>query len=83
MQATVNLATETALVRAAMSDEPEGHAERLEGLGKELAQVCLIVSHTSLSAALPAGTPTHCALFPKHVSVITATIFLLQSAHCL
>ena len=39
MQATVNLATETALVRAAMADEPDGHAERLEVLGKELVLV--------------------------------------------
>lgn len=39
MQATVNLATETALVRAAMSDDQDGHAERLEVVGKELAQV--------------------------------------------
>lgn len=39
MQATVNLATETALVRAAMCDEQDGHAERLEVVGKELAQV--------------------------------------------
>ena len=39
MQATVNLATETALVRTAMPDESEGHAERLEGLGRELVQV--------------------------------------------
>lgn len=39
MQATVNLATETALVRAALPDEPDGHAERLEALGKELVQV--------------------------------------------
>lgn len=39
MQATVNLATETALVRAAMSDEQDGHAQRLEVVGKELAQV--------------------------------------------
>lgn len=35
----MNLATETALVRAAMSDEQDGHALRLEVVGKELAQV--------------------------------------------
>ena len=39
MQATVNLATETALIRAAMADESDGHAERLEILGKELVLV--------------------------------------------
>lgn len=39
MQATVNLATETALVRAALADEPDSHIERLEALGKELVQV--------------------------------------------
>lgn len=41
LQATVNLATETALVRAALSDveESDGHAHRLAVLGKELTQV--------------------------------------------
>ncbi|KAL0050296.1 hypothetical protein WJX82_008307 [Trebouxia sp. C0006] len=37
-QATVNLATETALVRAALADESSKHAERLELLGKQLTQ---------------------------------------------
>ncbi|DBA94760.1 TPA: hypothetical protein ACH3X1_002307 [Trebouxia sp. C0004] len=37
-QATVNLATETALVRAALADESSKHAERLEVLGKQLTQ---------------------------------------------
>lgn len=46
MQATVNLATETALVRAALADEPDGHAERLEALGKELVQVSKAASST-------------------------------------
>jgi len=39
MQATVNLATETALVRAALADESSKHAERLDVLGKQLTQV--------------------------------------------
>lgn len=55
MQATVNLATETALVRAALADEPDGHAERLEALGKELVQVskaaCSTLSRHMYSAA--------------------------------
>ncbi|KAL0041395.1 hypothetical protein WJX79_002096 [Trebouxia sp. C0005] len=37
-QATVNLATETALVRAALADESSKHSERLEVLGKQLTQ---------------------------------------------
>lgn len=37
-QATVNLATETALVRAALADEATDHAERLQTLGKELTE---------------------------------------------
>ena len=51
VQATVNLATETALVRAALSQDSDGHAQRLEVLGKELTQVC-IVSHQQ-------GMPVH------------------------
>ena len=44
MQATVNLATETALVRAALSepdstDDTGPHNTRLQALGDELAQV--------------------------------------------
>lgn len=46
MQATVNLATETALVRANMSDGSDGHAERLEVLGQELAKVSEL-AHTA------------------------------------
>lgn len=48
-QATVNLATETALVRAAMSDEQDGHAQRLEVVGKELAQA---LSEAGFSSSL-------------------------------
>ena len=43
-QATVNLATETALVRAALADEATDHAERLQTLGKELTEVCMPLS---------------------------------------
>ena len=39
MQATVNLATETALVQAALADESNKHAERLAVLGNQLTQV--------------------------------------------
>lgn len=41
LQASVNLATETALVKAALADESADHAQRLEVLGKQLAEVCL------------------------------------------
>lgn len=37
-QATVNLATETALVRAAVADESSKHAEHLQVLGNQLTQ---------------------------------------------
>lgn len=56
MQATVNLATETALVRAALSepdstDDTGPHNTRLQALGDELAQVWHI-SAVSMSSCV-------------------------------
>ena len=53
LQATVNLATETALVRAALADSATDHAERLQTLGKELAEVCILLP-------CHAGTEAYC-----------------------
>ena len=59
MQATVNLATETALVRAAMADESDGHAERLEVLGKELVQVSEAASPLQQHCTVIAASSLH------------------------
>ena len=59
MQATVNLATETALVRAAMADESDGHAERLEVLGKELVQVSEAASPLQQQCRVNAASSVH------------------------